>query len=396
MQIPRRLLLLSVLAAGLYLQASSFSAAQQPGAVTLRAQTSTTQTAIPQVTATVDRKRVPLGETVTFTLAPAWVLNTSRYRVTLFFGDGSRRIMRQPQTTHLYQATGTYTYSILVEPAPITYPTPDQAPTVRLSVSPLSVDTKTVANFAAELSRNAPNTRFMFVFGDGTSTDWQTDAKTTHIYRSPKTYLPYVDIGVAANGSTTRLGGSTRQTVIVNQGGDVNANRNGNTNRNQNINQPDNRKRDADRNANRPSNQNPNRNTGGKVNQNGDHNSNATNANSSTNNNTNSAGPVNGNVNPSPSATPATSPEGGPIAANNWWLYLIIIALLLLGAYHAAKYLLVPKPTFVPNFDPGHANLGGNKSLGFDFQLDLDPNVGGGESKIETRGGSLIKTTRTK
>ena len=80
---------------------------------------------------------------------------------------------------------------------------------------------------------------------------------------------------------------------------------------------------------------------------------------------------------------------------DDWWPYWIIIPLLLLGAYQAAKYLLASKPTFEPKFDPGEASLGGNKSLGFDFQLDLDPNVDVGESKIEATGGSLIKTKRT-
>jgi hypothetical protein len=393
MRIPGRLLLISVLGAGLYLQGSSFSSAQKPGAVTVRAQISAPQTGMPEVKAAADRKRVPLGETVTFTLSPAWVLSDSRYKVTLFFGDGSRRIMRQPQTTYLYQAVGTYTYAILVEAAKTTpRSTPLPPPNARLSVSPSSIDTKTAANFTAELSRNTPGIRYMFVFGDGTDTGWQTGAKTTHVYRAPNTYLPYVDIGISANGSTTRLGGSTRGKVIVNQPGNLNANRNGNSNGNQTTNSDNNRNGNIDGNSKRPSNQN--RNSGGNVNQNGNDNATSSNSNSSTDNNSNSRGSVNDNLSPSSSASFTPLPEGTRTTADDWWPYWLLIPLLLLGAYQAAKYLLASKPTFVPNFDPGQASLGGNRSLGFDHQLDLNPNLNAGESKIETQGKNLIKATR--
>jgi hypothetical protein len=72
---------------------------------------------------------------------------------------------------------------------------------------------------------------------------------------------------------------------------------------------------------------------------------------------------------------------------------LIILALVVFSVYKAASMLLVPRPTFVPHIDPGDADVGAG-SLAIDLQVDVDPNVAGGEFTLNTEGGSLIKSAR--
>src|SRR5256885_16122294 len=161
MRVPPILLLISLLGVGLYSQASPSVPAQQSNIVTIRSRSTTSQRGIPEVTATADRTRVPVGDKVTFTLSPASVIKDPCYQVTLFFGDDARQIMRQPQTVHPYQFSGNYTYSILVRPVAgcgaKPTPTPFPIPDVRLILKPSSVEVNQTVTFVAELSTPARN-----------------------------------------------------------------------------------------------------------------------------------------------------------------------------------------------------------------------------------------------
>src|SRR5437879_4362111 len=146
--------------------------------------------------------------------------------------------MRQPLTVHVYQANGNYTYSILVRPVggcgATSTSTPFPIPDVRLILTPSSVDVNQPVTFVAELSSPARNFSYRFVFDDGSKTEWQIEPKASHAYRIPKTYRPYVDIGLPMNGVIRQLGGSKRQTITVaaaNQFGNQNGNTNGNRNK---------------------------------------------------------------------------------------------------------------------------------------------------------------------
>src|ERR1041384_1124468 len=221
MRVTRILLLISLLGVGLYSQAPT--SAQQPNTVTIRPRTATSQPGNPEVKAVADRTRVAVGDKVTFTLSPASVIKDPCYQVTLFFGDKDdrqimrRQIMQQPQTVHIYQAGGNYTYSILVKPVAgcRATPTPFPIPDVRLILTPSSVDVNQPVRFVAELSSPARNFSYRFVFDDGSKTEWQTEPKATHAYSIPKTYQPYVDIGLSMKGVIRQLGGSKRQTITV-------------------------------------------------------------------------------------------------------------------------------------------------------------------------------------
>ena len=411
MRIPAPFLLISLLALVLYAQRAQPTPGQQPGTVNVRPRVTANQPGMPEVKVTADRNRVPLGDEVTFTLSPARVLTDPRYKVTLFFGDGGRQVMRQPQTIHPYKAAGTFTYSILVEPASLSTPTPTPlpaVPNVKLSVTPASVEVNRSVSFRAELSRAFPNLRYKFAFADGSDTGWQAESYATHAYRSPNTYQPYVEIGIFANGFVKQAGRSERRSIVItklntdgNSNGNKNLNGNRNTNqpgnsnnRNGNTNRPDNSNQNRNGNANIPSNLNDNGST--NVNRGGANSNININTNANANSNTTSSGNLNGNASPTASATASETPLAiGPAEPTGWWKYLIIIAaIILFAAYKAASYIFVPRPTFVPRADPGEASVGG-QNLGFDLQMDVDPNVDGGDFKIQTESDSLIKTERS-
>jgi hypothetical protein len=599
---PGRLLLISLIAIGLYFSPHLATRAQQGNTVSVRPRPTTSQPGMPEVKASVDRNRVPLGEEVTFTLSPAHVVTDPRYKVTLFFGDGGRWVMRQPQKTYLYTKPGNYTYSILVEavsqptptPTPKATPTPTPSlaiPSVKLTATPNSVEVNRPVTFAAQLSRRYPNIRFRFIFADGSETAWQTEANSTHSYRSAGTYQAYVDLGINANGSIKQAGGSKRESIQViepsrpanvtvklsasatsievaapvtfiarvsspsanarfrfdfgdqskptdwqatpqtqhsySSAGSFSAraevqvtNRltgaqsassnpvsievkstsarkpavdlkvipnsvppgvpvffraipsaansqtryrfsfgdgsspsiwsaeseqthvytsarvyaafvemaasgdeplsavavsarqrvrvtpiggSDNTNGNTNSNPPGNTNSNTATNTNTNTNANSNANTLGNANSSGNANGNV-NSNTNANANSTTAGNVNSNstnansTNSSPSPSPAASetpPPIGPTEPTDWWKYVIIAAIILFAGYQAASYIFAPRPTFVPNLDPGKSTVGADKPLGFDLQMDVDPNIAGGEVRLDTRGDSFIKSERT-
>jgi PKD domain len=408
MRVPRILLLISLLAAGLSSQALLSVPAQQPNIVTIRPRRTASQPGVPEVKAEADPARVSVGEKVTFTLSPASVIKDPCYQVTLFFGDKDSQIMRQPQTVHSYQSGGNYTYSILVRPVakcgttatptPTPRPTPFQIPDVRLILKPPSAEVNQSVTFVAELSNSqslsARNFSYRFAFDDGSKTGWQAEPKATHSYSAPKTYRVYVDIGLPMNGVIKQLGGSKRQAITVtpNQAGNQNGNTNGNQNKNQNSNRPND---NSNGNGNSRPNENQNNTANGNSNTAGNLNAN-TNANANANSNGSPGGKANGKMNakatPQASATSSASPPGNTTAAwNDWWNYLIFLPLLMLAGYKAVTFFLLPRPTFVPHATAGDAKASG---LALDYQMDVDPNVDGAFN-IDTAGGNLIKAKRT-
>jgi hypothetical protein len=189
---------------------------QQPSTVNLRSRSIASDPGIPQVRVTVDQRRVPLGTPVTFSLTPASIVNDSRYVVTLYFGDRQTEVMWTPQTVHVYQAVGNYTYAVDVKHRqPPGHNDPDKppqsVPRVTLNASPVLVLETEPVNFSAQLSRSYPNIQYRFVFGDGRSTAWQTGAQAQHSYARAGNYFAYVDISDGKN----RLGGSPRKRLNV-------------------------------------------------------------------------------------------------------------------------------------------------------------------------------------
>lgn len=211
MQIQTRPLIIALLAVGLSLPAVI---GQQPGTVNIRPRVVTAQPGVPAVRVAVDRNRVPLGDEVTFTLAPPSLVGNPRFTVTIYFGDGAQTEMHQTETVHLYRASGYYTYSVLVKPSTSPSDPTSRVPSVRLLANPTTVATKSSVN-TAQLSHSYPNVQYRFVFGDGSQTDWQDAPQTSHGYAAAKTYPAYVDIGERSRGFVKRIGGSQRQPIQV-------------------------------------------------------------------------------------------------------------------------------------------------------------------------------------
>jgi hypothetical protein len=178
--------------------------AQQQSTLNLKQGINGSEPGAPVVNVTVDRRRVPLGTMVTFTLTPAHVVRNSRYSVTLKFGDGKQQSVRATEISHLYRAVGTYVYSVQVKSI-------RQPPQVGLSTGRVPVGPGQPVNFSAQLSWSYPNIQYRFSFGDGIASPWQDDPKATHAYQSEGRYSAYVDIRDAAQS----LGGSTRKEIEV-------------------------------------------------------------------------------------------------------------------------------------------------------------------------------------
>jgi hypothetical protein len=176
---------------------------QQPPTVNLRPSSVTSPPGTPQVRVRADKQRVPRGTKVTFTLSPASVVTD--YVVTLDFGDRQREVMTGPQATHVYEAVGTYTYSVDVKPRQRCQPR------VTLSASASSVREGEAVTFSAQLSGSCPNIQYRFVFGDGSSSNWQSSPGAQHSYTPAGKYLAYVDI----SDGNSRIGGSPRKRIDV-------------------------------------------------------------------------------------------------------------------------------------------------------------------------------------
>jgi hypothetical protein len=102
---------------------------------------------------------------------------------------------------------------------------------------------------------------------------------------------------------------------------------------------------------------------------------------------------------PSPTTSPSVSPSPSPSpdsgSRDDWWKYLLLAALVLVGGYQGWKYFYAPRPTLEPRPDPGVAALGAEGGpLGINFQMELDPNVSDGEFSIDTNEQTLIKSER--
>lgn len=392
---------------------------QQPGAVNIRPRVTASQPGIPNAQVTVDRNRVPLGDEVTFTIAreSESVVKNPRFTVWLYLGDDSLpKKMGLAPITYVYRKPGTYTYRVRVEKSPL--------PNVQLIANPTMLATNSAVNFAAQLSRNYPNIQYRFVFGDGAQTDWQDAPQAAHTYAAAGTYRALVDIGERNGGLTTRFGGSPRQPIeVTNPAPRGNSNTNlpprGNTNNNfprrgnTNNNQPP--RGNANTNqlprGNTNNNQSPlgNTNTNQATNTNTttpantNDNTTSTNANSNSNSappSNNGTTPTNSNANTIETSTNANTSPSTPCVGDGcegswpWWLLLLIALLLILLAYKTATFFLLPRPKFVPHVDSGNSRVAPGKPLAIDLQLDLDPDVTGGQYGLDTGGASLIKSER--
>jgi len=418
---------------------------QQPQSVVLQpGSTSSSNANVPQVHVSADQQRVPLGTLVNFTLSPATLANDRRYVVTLLFGDGQRQVMRKAQITHLYQAVGTYTYSVAVTQSQNNNAN-DKIPSVGLTASPQDARAGEVVKLTALPSGPYPNLQYRFFYGDGSASSWQSSANSDHLYQRAGNYFAYVDIG---NG-TQRLGGSARKQIAISSSRpltvSLTATQTARVGRPVAFNA---RAFPTSANAKYQFNFGDGQQTLWQVNPLAQHvyktggsysayvqvsqSDNAGNATAKSNPVVVSVQPSSGSTpNPNPQGTPNTSasptprppsspsPAGSPSPSSSrsvagsrtsgtpgasassstssfnsanqnnggltsikWWYWLFagVLALLL---FKATAYLFAAKPTFTAFSDPGVAAIGNQKGLlPLDFQLFLNPNVSAGDYSV--------------
>ena len=399
---------------------------QSPGTVNVRPGVAAAQPGVPTVKVTVDRKRVPLGDEVTFTLTPPDVVRNSSYIVTIYFGDGTSQRVRQTEIPYTYLFPGTYTYSILVKPAE---PPAQDIPRVSLSANPARVAIEGPVMFTAQLSRSYPNIKYRFVFDDKNQTQWQDAPQSSHAYKSAGRYLAYVDIGTTTTSGVKPLGGSVRQpvevislrpiavTLSVNPKS-VEVKKPATFSARVDSTEPNIRYRFnfGDRSGSTLWQVSPQ--TTHTYSVRGTYparvdvqviNSRSGSQSASSNPLSIEVKPVRAEpVIPPPPPTPSPSPDASPSpsgtptppprrdggsSSDNWW-YLLMLLILLAG-YQGWKYLNAPRPTLVPNADPGVSQLGSEGGpLAINFQMELNPNVADSEVTVNTDGGSLIKSER--
>jgi hypothetical protein len=194
------------------------------------------------------------------------------------------------------------------------------------------------ANFVARVDSTEPNIKYRFDFGDRSGvTAWQSSPQTAHTYSSAGTYPARVDIQVQSGQSGLKTASSKLLLMEVR--------------------------------SSTPPRPTP-------------------------------VAPIASPTTPSPSptASPTATPtpnsplDGG--SSDDWWKYLLA-ALILFAGYQGWKAFHAPRPTLVPNVDPGDSQLKhGSGALGINFQMELNPNISDSQVAVNTDGGSLIKSER--
>jgi hypothetical protein len=289
------------------------------------------------------------------------------------FGDrsGSAGWQASPQTKHVYSSSGTYAARVDVQimnsrsgrqtasskPLPIKVE-PTSLPGVALTVIPRSVPAGLPVYFKATADSANSKTRYRFNFGDGSPPSaWQETPDETHIYSLAGNYPAFVEIGSASKEPIGAMAASRKEQVQILPGGPA-----------------------------PPATPTPATNTPTPT-------SGTPTPLLGTPTPDGPASPVVGGVTPTPSptGTPTPNPNGGGIT---WWKYLLL-ALILLAGYQGWKYFYAPRPTLVPNVDPGTSALGAEGGpLSINFQMELDPNVTDGQFTVDTNEGSFIKSER--
>ena len=288
------------------------------------------------------------------------------------FGDGTLTgWQNNPQAQHQYARAGSYfpyvdisdgqnriggSKRTRIDVAPANVTPPDRV-SVSLSARPLPARSGRLFAFTAKSSPARPDARYLFNFGDGNSTAWQSQPQAQHAYSSRGRYNAYVQVSQSINNQNVT---ATSAPVLMNVRGDNDPTPNPRPSPTVTP-TPDPRSSPTPDPAPTPSdsatpdgpptpNPSPTGTDGGSL-----------------------------TVIGTPSPTPVEAPRG-----NTWW-YLLIAAVILFLIYQATGYLFAAKPTFAPFADPGVAAVAHEKgALPINFELVLDPNVSGGDYSVTT------------
>jgi PKD repeat protein len=309
--------------------------------------------------------------------ATAWQVSPRTKHVYASAGDYSARVdVRLSKSRSGSQTASSKPLSIKVESASL--------PAVDLSVVPRSIPAGLPVFFSATVDSANTKTRYRFNFGDGSApTAWQQTPQATHIYSLSGDYPAFVEVGLASKQPVRALATSGRQRVQVLPLVPTTPV----------TPTPPSNKPTPPRETPTSSQSSPTPSSVPSV-------SPSPTAlplvtETPTPSPDGSSSPITGAVTPSPSPTVTpTPPANGGGSLSNWWMYLLA-ALILFAGYQGWKYFYAPRPTLVPNIDPGVSALGSEGGpLAINFQMELDPNVNDGNFTVDTKEGSFIKSER--
>ena len=325
--------------------------------------------ALSKVTVNLTAKPVKVEERQVVSFTAMVASNNTNVKYRFVFGDKTPATGWQgsPQTKHKYLAAGNYSARVEVRvtnsrsgvqsinsgPLLIEVKATAQQ-VVSLIANPISVVVGLPVFFRAKIDSPSPNIRYRFNFGDGsTPTAWTGKAVETHAYSRAGNYAPYVEIARATSGPINAIASGARQVTVTG------------------FLPPDNP-------TPTPS---PSPGTGTPT----------------LDRSSPSAGPnisnTGGMTSSSDGRPLGQTPAALPRPSNNWWIYLLI-ALALFAGYRGWKWLTAPRPTFHPRFDPGVSQVGVEKPLSIDFQVQLNPDIAAGEYGLETNESSFIRSER--
>ena len=343
----------------------------------------------PKVTVNLTAKPVKVEERQIVSFTARVASNTTNVSYRFVFGDKTPATKWQgsPQAKHRYVTAGNYSArvdvrvvnnrsgakSVSSNPLLIEVKATAQ-PIVSLIASPTSVLENLPVLFRAKIDSQNPSIRYRFNFGDGsTPTSWTGKAVETHAYLRAGNYAPYVEIGRATTGPINVIASSTRQVTV----GGFSPPGNSTPTPSPSPGSATPTSSPSQGSATPTSSPSPGTATGIRD---------TPSAGSNTSNNGGTTASSDGSSN-------GQTPDGLPGPLNNWWIYLLI-ALALFAGYQAWKWLTVPRPTFHPRLDPGVSQVGVEKPLSIDLQLQLSPDIAAGEYGVETNESSFIKSER--
>jgi PKD repeat protein len=332
----------------------------------------------PKVTVNFTAKPVRVEERQAVSFTARVASNNTNVSYRFVFGDKTPATKWQssPQAKHSYLTAGNYSArvdvrvmnnrsgvqsvssSLLLIEVKAT-----ARPVVSLTANPTSVVENLPVFFRAKIDSPNPNIRYRFDFGDGSSpTAWTGTAIETHAYSRAGNYAPYVEIGRATTGPINAIASSARQVTVTGFLPPGNATATPSPSPS------------ADTSSPSPGTATP-----------------------APDRSSPSAGPnisnTGGTAASSDGSSPGQTHDDLPGPSNYWWIYLLI-ALALFAGYQAWKWLTVPRPTFHPRLDPGVSEVGVEKPLSIDFQLQLNPDIAAGEYGLETNESSFIRSER--
>ena len=352
----------------------------------------------PKVSVNLTAKPVKVEERQIVSFTARVTSNTTNVRYRFVFGDKTPATEWQvnAQTRHRYLAAGNYSARVDVRVVnnrsavqSVSSSTPllievraTAQPVVSLGANPTSVVETLPVFFRAKIDSPNSNIRYRFNFGDGSRpTAWTGKAIETHAYSRAGNYAPYVEIGRATTGPINAIASSSRQVTVTGflPPGNVTATPSPSSSSSMSspIQSPSGTvppSPSLDKSSPSPGIATP-----------------------TPDRSSPSAGPNMSNTGGTTASTggpsPGQTPDGLPSPSNNWWIYLLI-ALALFAGYHTWKWLTAPRPTFHPRLDPGVSQVGAEKPLSIDFQLQLNPDIAAGEYGLETNESSFIRSER--